>query len=104
MMRLAMEDDMIDEDDEEDEEDEDGFQDEGEDQEDSEGAEGADFEDMEGTRTDETSKASSKGKGKAEKNGLFKPPTAEEMRLLRSREDRGGAFDTGMKVRKKKLQ
>jgi hypothetical protein len=112
MMRAAMEDDMIDDEDEEDEEDDEEADsedaDEFGDMEGSEDNEYMQFQDMEagsddGEQEQGQSASATKGKGKANKNDLFKPPTAEEIRMLRSKEDRGGGFDFGMKVRSRRF-
>jgi hypothetical protein len=117
MMSAAMMDDMIDDDDEDDEEDdeeddgESGNDDEQEDQdmqsldEDDASLEGEEqatsaFQDLEEDNEDDTKVSRPKKNDKA----LFRPPTAEEMEMLkREGEDRGSSFGFSMKVRRHHL-
>lgn len=112
MMSAAMMDDMIDDDDEDDEEDEgESGDDEEEDQdmqsldEDDASLEGEEqaasaFQDLEEADEDDTKVARPKKNDKA----LFRPPTAEEMEMLkREGEDRGSSFGFSMKVRRCRL-
>jgi hypothetical protein len=112
MMSAAMMDDMIDDDDEDDDEDEgESGDNEEEDQdmqsldEDDASLEGEEqvtsaFQDLEEDDEDDTKVARPKKNDKA----LFRPPTAEEMEMLkREGEDRGSSFGFSMKVRRHHL-